>query len=489
MPLDTALRAFATVGRGHFSHDDKCFYPDNAALGPVADRVALLAGAERRTIRGCAGEADTTLFLVGGEVAAVVSGRKLRSHRADGAERSRGGLESLPDFIALPRDEEGRPIIPTSRVTALVEAREAWATELGSLDAVTRSITRGQLVMPRVSAPSQQTTLRNHPSWEKDEDAKRALGPVIAKWLASGVLEYVAWNDRLPVLLQPCGAVPKGTAPFYRLITDARFANRLYSDWGVTYTTAAQLSSTLNRCDFHFSVDISDAYHLALWAGCGGELRPTKRPIITSDGPGQPNRVTWIDAMVNGCDPSTCKGGCDKDLSGIMIDGHVFRFAACQFGQKTAGSPLGCIVRSVARFFARLTEPIHVAAWVDDLIFIMATPEHGECAGFAGGCDSMASASSPQWRWRGPGSGPDKAGLLTLWGVTSARLPEPGRTPGRRPVLSAAARTVRRPLAAQRTRAPGEGLAWPPLASHSGPRLGCSRQAGRRDSTRGTDGP
>ena len=36
----------------------------------------------------------------------------------------------------------------------------------------------------------------------------------------------------MPVLLQPCGAVPKarakGTAPFYRLITDARFANWLY---------------------------------------------------------------------------------------------------------------------------------------------------------------------------------------------------------------------------------------------------------------------
>jgi len=29
---------------------------------------------------------------------------------------------------------------------------------------------------------------------------------------------------------------------------------------------------------------------------------------------------------------------------------------------------------------------VHVAAWVDDLIFIMKTPEHGECAGFEGGC-------------------------------------------------------------------------------------------------------
>ena len=86
-------------------------------------------------------------------------------------------MESLADFISLPRDEEGRPIIPTSRVTALVEAKGAWATELGMLDAVTRSITLGQLVMPRIAAPSQQTALRNHPSWEKDEDAKRALGP------------------------------------------------------------------------------------------------------------------------------------------------------------------------------------------------------------------------------------------------------------------------------------------------------------------------
>jgi hypothetical protein len=54
------------------------------------------------------------------------------------------------------------------------------------------------------------------------------------------VLEYVAWDDKMPILLQPCGAVPKGTAPFYRLITDARFNNKFYSDW-VTYTTAAQL--------------------------------------------------------------------------------------------------------------------------------------------------------------------------------------------------------------------------------------------------------
>ena len=67
-------------------------------------------------------------------------------------EEARRDAESLSDFISLPRDEEGRPIIPTPRATALIEAKEAWATELGTLDAVTRSITRGQLVKPRIAA-------------------------------------------------------------------------------------------------------------------------------------------------------------------------------------------------------------------------------------------------------------------------------------------------------------------------------------------------
>ena len=70
----------------------------------------------------------------------------------------------------------------------------------------------------------------------------------------AGVLAYVAWNDRMSVLRQPCWAVPKGSAPFYRLIIDASFANEMYSDWGVSYTAGAQLSSTLNRCNFTSSV-------------------------------------------------------------------------------------------------------------------------------------------------------------------------------------------------------------------------------------------
>ena len=159
-------------------------------------------------IRGVDGEHYWTIFVVAWRAAAVVADRRIRIRWDAETRRATGGLETLPDFIALPRDEQGRPIIPRTRVTALVEAQQAWESELGTLDAVTATIVVGKLAMPKVALPSQQTFLRNHPSWEQDPKAKEALGPVIAKWLLTGVLEYVAWNDRMPVLLQPCGAVP-----------------------------------------------------------------------------------------------------------------------------------------------------------------------------------------------------------------------------------------------------------------------------------------
>ena len=115
-------------------------------------------------------------------------------------------------------------------------------------------------------------------------------------------------------------------------------------------------------------------------------LRPIQRPVIHWDG-----TVSWIDGFINGCDPSSCLGGCDKDMSGLRIHGHVFRFAACQFGQKTAGSPLNSVVMSVARYFGRLPDPVHVAAWVDDLHFSMRTPPHPPCLGHEGGCETCVA--------------------------------------------------------------------------------------------------
>ena len=42
---------------------------------------------------------------------------------------------------------------------------------------------------------------------------------------------------------------------------------------GAPYITRAQLSSTLNRCNFKSSVDTSGDLHLSLRAGCGGDFQ------------------------------------------------------------------------------------------------------------------------------------------------------------------------------------------------------------------------
>ena len=381
--LSESISLWAPVHSGSFSASGKSFYP-----GPRTPQQQPTdwAECEVRSFPRGPGEPVVHIHTLRGSIRAITASASLRVTRPARPGRARS-LSDLPSFIALPRDSEGRPIIPKSRVTALVEAQDAWHTELGQLDHITSTIVRGQLVMPKITTPSQLKVLRNHPSWEDDPAAQAALGPIIAKWLAQGVLEYVQWDDRQPVLLQPCGAVPKGSAPFYRLITDARFGNSMYSDWGVTYTSAADLSAALMHRDFTWSADLQDADHLSVFAGCGGVLRPIKRPIIHGDG-----TVSWIDGFVNGCTASSCLGGCDKDMSGLCIAGHVFRFAACQFGQKTAGSPLNSLVMSVARYFSHLPDPVHVAAWVDDLHFSMRTPPHPQCDGFIGGCPTCISA-------------------------------------------------------------------------------------------------
>ena len=73
-----------------------------------------------------------------------------------------------------------------------------------------------------------------------------------------------------------------------------------------------------------------------------------------------------------------------------MINGFIFRFAACQFGQRTAGSPLNSLILCISRYFASLPDPVHVSAWVDDLHFSIATPLHPPCSGHKGGCPTCA---------------------------------------------------------------------------------------------------
>jgi hypothetical protein len=104
--------------------------------------------------------------------------------------------------------------------------------------------------MPKIAVPSHHSVFKNHSSFDGDPAVRRALGPVIAKWLAQGVpkLECVCWDDRQAVLVQQCGAVPESTAPFYRPITDAHHGNKLYSDWE---SRISLLNSSALRCTDH----------------------------------------------------------------------------------------------------------------------------------------------------------------------------------------------------------------------------------------------
>jgi uncharacterized protein YndB with AHSA1/START domain len=73
-------------------------------LGTLADRSAILGGAERWVVPGADGETSTTLFVADGVIAAVVSPKPLKVRWVEEIRRARraaGGLESLPDFIAL----------------------------------------------------------------------------------------------------------------------------------------------------------------------------------------------------------------------------------------------------------------------------------------------------------------------------------------------------------------------------------------------------
>ena len=166
----------------------RTFFPGGCAPSPVPRNWT---GVDNFSVAGKGDEPSLTVFTVGGSILAIVSPKRLRVSRFASAERDRRGLAALPDFIALPRDAEGRPIIPRSRVTALVEAQDAWHKEFGTIDGVASSIVRGLLVMPKIATPSQQRAFKNHPSFDGDPAAQRALGPVVAKWLAQGVLEYV----------------------------------------------------------------------------------------------------------------------------------------------------------------------------------------------------------------------------------------------------------------------------------------------------------
>jgi hypothetical protein len=55
MSASAALEEVSTLVRGSFSHYDKCFFPQNASLGPIAGSIGHLFASRRLVVSGCEG--------------------------------------------------------------------------------------------------------------------------------------------------------------------------------------------------------------------------------------------------------------------------------------------------------------------------------------------------------------------------------------------------------------------------------------------------
>ena len=257
-----------------------------------------------------------------------------------------------------------------------------------------------------------------------------------------------------PLIIEPLGAVPKSSAPFFRLISDARKSNKSIADWHTKCYTLRAAISPLNYAAYLASEDGDDAYHSVPLAGCTGRLIEAQELVLQADG-----RATLQTRLYLGCSPRTCLGTCDKARAGVCIDGLLCRFSCAHFGQKLAGVPLNCILnqfachcvrRVMSRGLPRLSElslphdvptssgepsrcaeqvgdaacpvalvedadspivpctygapgsvppgcalgPLMVSLWVDDLLTAQNIYYHGRCGGLVGGCPICATLLS-----------------------------------------------------------------------------------------------
>ena len=57
---------------------------------------------------------------------------------------------------------------------------------------------------------------------------------------------------------------------------------------------------------------------------------------------------------------------------GIMLNGHCFRFASCQFGHKTSNGPLAVLTDAILNYLSRLRN-LDGSCYVDDFILCITT--------------------------------------------------------------------------------------------------------------------
>ena len=95
--------------------------------------------------------------------------------------------------------------------------------------------------------PLQPIFMRNHPSLDDNPKGLKVLIQNRTAWFDAGTLEYVCRRHRLPQCVLACGAVPKNTDPFVRMITDGRTIIVFARAWRVKYVTVTVMKPLFSR--------------------------------------------------------------------------------------------------------------------------------------------------------------------------------------------------------------------------------------------------
>jgi hypothetical protein len=274
--------------------------------------------------------------------------------------------------------------VPDKDVAYITFSKEAWRRRMGTLSAELESLLDGTYCVSRTGQTFAPMFMRNHPSL--DEEALEALWPTIAKMLWKRQLEYIERYHQIPRNIMACGAVPKSTAPFRRLITDYRPSTVFVDPWPVRYISIKGLSLLLVRNTLFWTRDLAGAYYNGVLGGCGASPKEVLMWVLNA----ARNGYVTMRSKRFGCGPDDCSNFCEKSLGGVCLGGHVMRLAACQFGAKTSNGPLSLFVDAFMDIVRRYREGVDGVSFVDDLLFYLkqlwSPAEHGRCAGLLGGC-------------------------------------------------------------------------------------------------------
>ena len=156
--------------------------------------------------------------------------------------------------------------------------------------------------------------------------------------------------------------VPKSTAPFGRLVTDARPVHVFADKWNVKYISIKSLRLILGPIMLFSIVDLKFAYHLCVLGRCRRPWNQIFRWLLSVDEKTYRKIATYVIGRVG----YSCSSFCDKAMP-VCIGSHIMRFAATPIGHATSHGSLALLAEAIIRNICRILG-LDGGGYVDDLI-------------------------------------------------------------------------------------------------------------------------